>query len=35
MVLKYTHYIAHITLNVLQIECTVVSWLGFEPGLLV
>ncbi len=34
MVLKWTH-ITRITLNVSQTGCTIVSQLGFEPGLLV
>ncbi len=35
MVLKCTHYITRITLNLSQTGCIVASQLGFEPGLLV
>ncbi len=35
MVLKCMLYITHITLNVSQTGCTVVTQLGFELGLLV
>ncbi len=35
IVLKCTHYISHITLNVLQTGCTIVSELEFKLGSLV